>query len=80
MQFIIHAQTITVILSCLSVVCPSRTGCRSMSGKGTPNGSGLSPAPHPIYAAAKKLKWPSFKIFVVRFAKKTTRRLDAPAF
>ena len=29
----------------------------------TPKGSGLLPAPHPVYAAdKKKIKWPSFKI------------------
>ena len=37
----------------LSVVCPSRVGCRSVWLNGTPNGSGLLPSPQPVYATAK---------------------------
>ena len=39
----------------LSVVCPSRIGCRSVWLKGTPNGSGLLPSPQTVYATAKIL-------------------------
>ena len=43
----------------ISVVCPSRIGCRSVWLKGTPNGSGLLPSHQPLYATAKFLKWQS---------------------
>ena len=38
----------------LSVVCPSRIGCRSVWLKGTPYASGLLPSPQPVYATNKK--------------------------
>ena len=41
----------------ISVVCPSRIGCRSVWLKGAPNGSGLLPTPQPLYAIAKIFKW-----------------------
>ena len=41
------------IIMRLSVVCPSRIGCRSVWLKGTPNGSGLLPSPQIVYATAK---------------------------
>ena len=50
------------IIMRISVVCPSRIGCRSVWLKGTSNGSGLLPSPQPLYAIAKSLKWQSTSI------------------
>ena len=44
------------IIMCLSVVCLSRIGCRSVWLKGTPNGSGLLSSPQSVYATTKVLK------------------------
>ena len=38
--------------------------------KATLNVSGLLPEPHPVYAAAKKIKWPSFNILKFDLKKK----------
>ena len=59
------------IIMRLSVVCPSRIGCRSVWLKGTPNGSGLLPSPQPVYAAAKIFKWQSYQINNFQVRKKT---------
>ena len=69
------------ILMRLSVVRPTRIyiWCRSMWWKGTPNGSGLLPSPHLVYATAKKIK--SFNIlwsYLDKNTRCTTRCLDAP--
>ena len=49
------------IIMCISVVCPSHIGCRSvwLKSRPTPNGSGLLPLPQPLYAIAKISKWQS---------------------
>ena len=43
------------IIMCLSVVCPSHIGCCVVKGYHQ-MGSGLLPAPQPLYATAKKYK------------------------
>ena len=47
-----HAHTV-------SVICPSRIGCRSVWLKGTPNVSGLLLSSQPLYGIANILKWKS---------------------
>ena len=56
----------------LSVVCPSRIGCRSVWLKGTLNGSGL-PLPQPVYATAQILKWHFYQINNLEVRKKNLK-------
>ena len=51
------------IIMCLSVVCSSRIGCRSVWLKGTPNGSGLLPSPQTVYATAKIINTEFIKLY-----------------
>ena len=46
----------------LSVVRPSRIGCRSVWLKGTPSGSRLLPSPQPVYTTKKNFKWEFYQI------------------
>ena len=59
----------------LSVVCPSRIGCRYVWLKGTPNAFGLLPSPQHIYATTKILTWQFYQINNFEVRKKTKNTL-----